>query len=91
MDTNGDMVTGTWYTVGVSRDGAAARIYVNGVDEVRVEGTHINPLTSARSAKIGIHDDKASNPFDGQIEFLRIFGGIALSASEHLAYHNALA
>lgn len=86
----GSIATGNWYTVGISRTGASVRVYVNGVDDTSVAGVHIDPLTCARTAKIGIHDDKANRPFDGKIEFLRVFGGIALSASEHLAYHNAL-
>lgn len=80
----------TWYTIGVSRSGASVIFYQDGVEATTSSGTHINPATCARTAKVGIYDDKVSHPFDGKIEFLRIFGGIALSASEHLAYHNAL-
>lgn len=85
------IVAGAWTTVGVSRAGASVRLYKNGVDDVAIAGGHIDPRTSARSAKIGVHDDLATFPLDGKIEFLRIFGGIALAASEHLAWHNALA
>lgn len=85
------MAAGAWYTIGFSRAGASGRLYSNGVDVTVVPAVHIDPLTCARTAKIGIYDDLATRPFDGRIEFLRIFGGIALSASEHLAYHNALA
>lgn len=84
------IATGSWYTVGITRDGASVTIYKNGVDDTDVVGTHINPATSARVAKIGIYDNLSDNPFDGKIEFLRIFSR-ALPASEHLAYHNALA
>ncbi len=87
----GQITTGSWVTVGISRSGAAVTILKNGVDITDTSGSHINPVSSPRSAKIGIFDDKTSQPFDGKIEFLRIFGGIALSASAHLAYHNALA
>lgn len=87
----GAITTATWYTIGASRSGASAQVFRNGVDITSGAGAHIDPATSARSAKIGICDDKATSPFDGKIEFLRIFGGIALSTSEHLAYHNALA
>ena len=83
--------TGVWYTAGMSRDGASVKLYLNGVDSNSVVGTHVNPATSSRSAKIGIYDNKSNYPFDGKMEFLRIFGGVALSASEHLAWHNALA
>ena len=85
------MSAGAWFTVGFSRSGAAAKIYVNGVDRTTTAATHINPTTSTQTALIGIMEDKVNQPLDGKIEFLRIFGGIALSTSEHLAYHNALA
>ena len=87
----GDIVVATWYTLGVSRAGASVRLYRNGVDVTATPGVHINPLTCARTAKIGIYDDLSGAPLDGKIEFLRIFRGIALAASEHLAWHNALA
>jgi len=80
----------TWYTVGMSRTGAAAKVYINGVDATSAAETHQNPATCARSAKIGVYDNKVDDGVDGKIEFLRIFS-LALSAKEHLAYHNALA
>lgn len=80
----------TWYTIGFSRDGASITLYRNGVDVTSVSGVHINPATSSRSAKIAVDDDKSGNPFDGQIEFLRIFGRIALPATAHAWFHNML-
>ena len=85
------VVAGNRYTLGVSRAGASVRLYNAGVDVTVTVGVHINPLTSARSMKIGVADNLVANPYDGQTEFLRIFRGIALTASEHLAWHNALA
>lgn len=87
----GDISAGNWYTFGVSRDGATVTLYQNGVDITAIHGTHLNPATCNRAAKISVLGDFNAYAFDGKIEFLRIFGGIALSASEHLAYHNALA
>jgi len=81
----------TWYTFGISRVGAAVKTYINGVDRTSIIGTHIDPKTSSQTAVIGVAGDKVTWPFDGKIEFLRIFGGIALPAASHLAYHNALA
>uniref|UniRef100_A0A6H1ZR47 Putative lectin/glucanase superfamily protein n=1 Tax=viral metagenome TaxID=1070528 RepID=A0A6H1ZR47_9ZZZZ len=86
----GSILINTRYTVGVSRNGASVRVYINGVDSTTTAGVHPDPTTCARSAKIGIYDDLVSTPFDGKMEFLRSFGGVALSASEHLAWHNAL-
>ena len=87
----GSVTTATWYTLGVSRDGATVTMYLDGVDATHEHGTHTNPATCARAALIGVKEGKTDNPLDGKIEFLRIFGGIALSDSEHLAWHNALA
>ncbi len=87
----GAILTDTWYTGGLSRDGASVIPYKNGVDVHHTVGTHIDPVTSTQPAVIGARSYDYSYPFDGKIEFLRIFGGIALPASAHLAYHNALA
>ena len=81
----------TWYTLGVSRTGNSVRLLRNGVDLTATVGVHIDPVTCARSAKIGIWDDLIANPLDARIEFLRVFRGIALQTTDHLAWHNALA
>lgn len=83
--------TATHYTIGVSRDGAVGKVFLNGVDITLACSGHKNPKTSSQNAYIGVVGDKVRYPFDGKMEFLRVFGGIALSASEHLAWHNALA
>ena len=87
----GSIVVGNWYTVGITRSGASVRLYRDGVDITAIVGTHIDPATAVRDCIIGVRDDLVTKPFDGKIEFLRIFGGIALATSEHLAWHNALA
>lgn len=87
----GAIAAGAWQTIGLSRSGASAAIYVNGVQSVGAPGVHINPLTSARNCYIGIWQDAASFPVDGRIEFYRVFRGVELIGSEHLAWHNALA
>ena len=86
----GDILINNCYTMGISRSGASIRLYVNGLDVTNVAGTHINPLTCARAAKIGIHDDLTSFPFDGKIEFLSISGNVALTPSWHLTFHNTI-
>jgi len=87
----GDIVVGNWYTVGLSRTGVSIRIYVNGVDVTLVAAAHIDPVSTANNAYIGIRQGMLNWPFDGRIEFFRIFRGIALQTSEHLAWHNFLA
>ncbi len=86
----GVVSAGQWCTVGMSRVGSLVRVFNEGIDMTITSTTHIDPQSCARTAKIGILDDLVTSPFDGKMEFLRIFGGIALSASEHLAWHNAL-
>lgn len=80
---------GNSYTVGFSRTGDSVRVFKNGEDKTAVEGTHINPDSANRTAKIGVRNDLASWPYDGQISFLRVYKR-ALSAGEHLVMHNKL-
>jgi len=90
LGTVGGVLINTWYTVGMSRVGASVRVYRNGVDTTSSPGVHVDPVTNAGNAIIGVRNDLATNPFDGKIEFCRVFGGVALSATEHLRYHNNL-
>lgn len=85
----GVIITGVKYTLGFSRDDASIRIYLGGVDVTTVAGVHIDPATSGVNAYIGAYS-AALYPSDGKIEFLRVFGGVALTASEHLAWHRFL-
>lgn len=87
----GALAINTWYTVGMSRSGAVVTLYRNGVDFTNVHGAHVNPLTRNTHAIIGGYGAGPTHSMDGKIEFLRVFGGIALSTSEHLAWHNVLA
>lgn len=86
----GAITTGAWLTLGFSRSGAAVQVYRNGVDITTVPAVHINPLTSLEDTHIGIRTG-LTQALDGKMEFLRVFGGVALTASEHLAWHRALA
>jgi len=81
--------TGAWYTIGFSRNGTSGKAFVNGIDKTGVVDTLTNSVTSTRTAKIGIFDDKSSYPFDGKMAFLRIFN-YALSPEAHAAYHQEL-
>ena len=89
--SNGTTITtSTHYTFGISRSGEVVTLYQDGSDASGTVVSHTDPKTSSRSALIGVYEGKTGNPLDGKIEFLRVFGGIALQASEHLAWHNAL-
>ena len=83
---DGEIVANTWHTLGISRSGASATVYKNGVDITVEAGIHIDPLTCARSAKIGIYNDLASFPLVGQIRWVR-FLKRALSEEEHMIAH----
>jgi len=61
----GAVPAGAWCLCGWTRNGASCRVYVNGVDVTNTVGVHINPLTSARTVKIGIGDNKVAYPFVG--------------------------
>lgn len=87
----GSIVTGTWYTGGFSRKGTSVKIYINGVEDTGIAENHIDPASADRVCNIGKGGPLYPREHDGKIEFLRIFGGIALSASAHLAWHNVLA
>jgi len=88
----GDVVANTWHTIGLTRNGTSINFYRDGVLLAKGSGevAHLDPTTCARGALIGMETLPATTPFDGRIGFLRIFGGIALSAADHQRYHNKL-
>ena len=85
----GSIVNGNMYTVGFSRVGTAATIYINGADDTNSAETHIDPLTSARTAKIGVYDNKTGYPYGGLMSDILVYNR-ALSAGEHAEIHNSL-
>ena len=78
------VVVGTWVLAAVTRSGATAEIYVDGVRNVTTVGTHVDPLTSARNLYIGVNDGAGAGWFDGDLWRPRVWGR-ALSAAEMLA------
>lgn len=84
------VTTATWYTLGCSRSGTSIKIYLDGSEDTDSAASHTNPVTCARTPKIGAYDDKTTSTLDGKIEFFRIFGGIALPATAHAWFHNML-
>lgn len=61
------LTVGTWTLVGISRSGAIATTFANGVDVTQLHGNHVNPLTANRELHIGVEDDEATHRFDGKI------------------------
>lgn len=83
------IIAGVTYTLGISRSGAAALIYVEGSDATDTAGTHIDPATSSRTLKLGVYDNKSSYPHDGLISALYIYNR-ALDAAEMGDAHEEL-
>lgn len=81
------MVLNVWKYVLITRSGVAAHIYINGVDDIATAGVHINPLTSARTPKIGIYDDKVAAPLTAQLSLCCIYNR-ALSVVEIRSHYN---
>ena len=83
IGTVGDVVTGTWQLISVTRSGAAARIFTNGIDTTATPATHINPLTANRNLYIGVNNLAGAGYYDGDMWRPRIWGR-QLSAAEML-------
>ena len=75
---------GVWTLVGVSRSGADAQIYVNGLPVTTVisDGGLIDPETSNRDLVIGARTTKDSDWYEGKKGRLRICGE-ALTKEDH--------
>jgi len=79
----GVVVLNTWCLVGVSRSGASATTYCNGLNVTDSCDTLVDPATSARELHIGICDDETDSPFAGMMYRPRMWGE-ALSARDHM-------
>jgi hypothetical protein len=69
-----DVTLSVWSLIGVTRSGATARVYVDGVETTVTYGTHVDPLTSARNLYIGSTDAVGAGWYDGDIWRPRIWG-----------------
>ena len=78
---SGTILTNVNYFVSAVRSGSSVRIYRNGIDITNAVGTHINPVTSARTVKLGVYDDKAYAPLKGTMGEVLVYSR-ALSDSE---------
>ncbi|MDD5597744.1 MAG: LamG domain-containing protein [Victivallaceae bacterium] len=68
-----------WHYIAVTREGAQARIYIDGIDKTEFPGTHIDPDSCSLSAKIGRYAYSPLYYFNGIIDDVRVHAG-ALSA-----------
>jgi len=69
----GLIVIGYSYLVGFSRREGSVRTFINGIDVTEIAGTHLDPLTAARELHIGIYDNEAGSPWEGQMWRPRIW------------------
>lgn len=88
QSTSGQPLTlNEWQFVGFTRSGANARIYVNGLDDTAVFGTHVNPVSSAaQNFYIGCDDLVGAGWLDGFLWRPRIWSR-TLTAAEMLAMY----
>lgn len=80
---------GDWVTLGFSRNGTAATLYINGATVSQTSGTHTDPLTADRELAIGQSSTNHAASLDADIETLLI-SDVALTTAEHLLAHNIL-
>ena len=77
----GIFIEGDWYHVAAVRQEASVKIFVNGVDETEIAGSHIDPVyTPDRAARIGINIPEME-AFQGYISEVRVWN-YARSQSE---------
>lgn len=88
---SGAISPNTRYTLGMTRAGAVVTLFRNGADVTATPQSHTDPAAADAIAYIGINAGASKTGLGGKMEFLRVFGGLALPASAHLAWHNALA
>lgn len=76
----GEVVVNNWYHIVGTREGTNGRLYKNGIDVTSLFGTHLDPTSSFKTAKIGRYDS-AIYFFNGTISSVCIYN-YALSADE---------
>lgn len=71
--SSGGLNNGTWNFLTIKRVGSSIRILNNLTDITNIAGNHINPLTSVRTWKIGVYDNKGDMWLNGEIDDVRIY------------------
>lgn len=68
------IVTGRWYHLAVTRNGAAVRIYISGTDFTSIFGAHVNPVgNAARNLYLGRYESAGTNGLNGRMTQPRIW------------------
>jgi hypothetical protein len=80
-----NLALGAWQFVAFSRSGAAARIYLNGVDATSMPATHVDPVSAAAADfTIGTTTGGGAGWYDGDLWRPRVWDR-AVSAAEFAA------
>ena len=81
----GIIVINTWFLVGMSRDGALVRFFLNGVETAYDhQDNHVDPDSSNRATLIGIYDTLGVNTAFSQYMWNpRLWGDRALTLEDH--------
>jgi len=87
-NTNSVMIN-NWTLVGCTRAAGSVRIFIQGIDDTVIVGTHIAPVNAAvEDHHIGIYNDEIANPWNGSFAYPRIWGRW-LSPDEMLSIYKA--
>jgi hypothetical protein len=89
VSSTGVVSTGAWHHIVATRNGAVAKIYVNGADVTATPATHVNPDAYGVNLQIGRYTGAGWNAY-GDYDEVAIYS-TALSAARVLAHYQAAA
>ncbi|MDD5696417.1 MAG: LamG domain-containing protein [Candidatus Pacebacteria bacterium] len=85
--STGAVTAGNWNYLVATRSGTTAKTYRNGVNVTASSGSHIDPLPSTVSARIGIN---GGWPFNGLIDEVRIYNEAIPTSRVQENYYSGL-
>jgi prepilin-type N-terminal cleavage/methylation domain-containing protein len=79
-----------WSNIVVTRSGANATIYINGVDRTTTHGTHINPASTALNTLIGKYYGATNYTLNGLIDDVKIYSVVVPTSQLQNYYYSGL-
>ena len=73
--TNFSANTDDWYHMAVCREGDSTTMYINGIGATT--GTASDQTARSNKVTIGFEDNQSSSAFDGYLQDVRIYKGVA--------------
>ncbi|MDD5750130.1 MAG: LamG domain-containing protein [Candidatus Pacebacteria bacterium] len=70
---NSALTIGVWTHVAVVRNGSSVVIYLDGKDKTTTRGSHLDPVTSTRNFRVGMHSNGTSYPFSGLFDDVKVY------------------